>query len=59
MGMESGQYGATPALIGTLEPDALDKAVSRSSGLCLQVQGDLAAPDFAVRYRSDSCGRHG
>ncbi len=29
MGMESGQYGAAPALIGSLEPGDLAKAVSR------------------------------
>src|SRR6202021_1430819 len=29
MGMESGQYGTAPALIGNLEPDVLAKAVSR------------------------------
>ncbi|MDQ6733460.1 MAG: DEAD/DEAH box helicase family protein, partial [Nitrospirota bacterium] len=28
MGIESGQYGTAPALIGTLEPDALQRAVS-------------------------------
>ena len=28
MGMESGQFGAAPALIGSLEPGALEKAVS-------------------------------
>ena len=28
MGMESRQYGAAPALIGTLEPGDLEKAVS-------------------------------
>jgi len=28
MGMESGQYGAAPALIGNLEPGTLEKAVS-------------------------------
>src|SRR3984885_993901 len=35
MGMESGQYGAAPALIGSLEPSDLAKAVSRlPSGIC-------------------------
>ena len=29
MGMESGQYGMAPALIGSLEPGALERAVSR------------------------------
>jgi N12 class adenine-specific DNA methylase len=29
MGLESAQYGATPALIGSLDPEILDKAVSR------------------------------
>ena len=28
MGMESGQYGMAPALIGNLEPGALERAVS-------------------------------
>jgi N12 class adenine-specific DNA methylase len=29
MGLESAQYGAAPALIGSLDPEILDKAVSR------------------------------
>lgn len=29
MALESTQYGTAPALVGTLEPDALDRAVSR------------------------------
>ena len=39
MGMESGQYGTAPALIGNLEPGDLAKAVSRLPAGIYKVQG--------------------
>ena len=48
MGMESAQYGATPALIGSLEPDALAKAVSRLPASVYQDREILAAPNLRV-----------
>ena len=39
MGLESGQYGDAPALIGTLKPGDLEKAVSPSAGRRVQEPG--------------------
>ena len=48
MGMGSAQYGATPALIGSLEPDALAHAVSRLPASVYQYREILAAPNLRV-----------
>ncbi len=43
MGMESGQYGAAPALIGTLSPETLADAVSRMPAAVYSVARRLSA----------------
>jgi N12 class adenine-specific DNA methylase len=48
MGMESAQYGATPALIGSLEPDALAHAVSRLPASVYKNREIQPAPSLQV-----------
>ena len=46
MGLESAQYGAVPALIGSLDPEILDKAVSRLPASVYSI-ADRQAPTYA------------